>query len=114
MTEIPPGLEEACEEIVFLQNEVNRLHVRVVQSDALVAKHRQAIDDLNVQCKFWRQAAEHAVTGWDRLEEQHEELVARVLTLLQSEPGDVDGEAWRKLEAFVSPQFRIVEDEKPL
>jgi hypothetical protein len=31
-----------------------------------------AIEDLNVQCKFWRQAAEHAVKGWNALEDRVE------------------------------------------
>jgi hypothetical protein len=34
----------------------------------------KSCDDLNVQCRFWRQCAEHAVTGWNKLEDEHEAM----------------------------------------
>lgn len=39
------------------------------------------INDLNVQCKFWRQAAEHAVDGWNKLEDEYEGLLEKIDTL---------------------------------
>src|SRR5678816_2997514 len=50
----PPDLESALEEIAELRREIDRLTMLVICGDA-------AVDDLNIQCKFWRQAAEHAV-----------------------------------------------------
>ncbi len=37
-----------------------------------IATAAQTIDDLDLQCKFWRQAAEHAVKGWNDLEDRIE------------------------------------------
>lgn len=42
--------------------------------DAIEKMH----DDLAVQAKFWRQAAEHAVEGWNRLEEKYETAVQAI------------------------------------
>lgn len=39
--------------------------------------------DLTVQCKFWRQAAEHAVTGWNQLEDKYEGTVDIVRNLFE-------------------------------
>ena len=54
--------------------------------DALASRceaAEQAIEDLNVQCKFWRQATECAVDGWNALEEQYEDLQQRLRDLVQ-------------------------------
>ena len=86
-------LDDACDErdaliasTAHLESEVQRLtelnDSRAPAVDALEKMHNelgeeyrralQAIDDLNVQCKFWRQAAEHAVNGWNALEDKVE------------------------------------------
>ena len=62
--------QHACED---LEHCVEQRHDELTTAIA-------AIEDLNVQCKFWRQAAEHAVKGWndleDRVEAAREALVA--------------------------------------
>lgn len=77
----PPGIEEACEEIIAL---------------------RSAAVDLNTQLRFWRRCAEQALDRWNKLEDEHETLLGRVRTLLKSEPQDVDSEAWRQLEMLAA------------
>lgn len=96
---MPPSLEQAVEEILELKREVQRLELLVHQGD-------EAVADLNVQCKFWRQAAEHAVTGWNKLEDEHE-LLKDTLRALVTEPPTI-----------VSPEgapvdLRLVEEESP-
>jgi len=82
--------------------------------EELLEAHR-AIDDLNVQCKFWRQAAEHAVNGWNKLEDAHEALLEKLSALCSD-----DREEWAPpmpSEQTVDVGFgkmRIVEDETPL
>jgi chromosome segregation ATPase len=77
----PPGIEEADAEIVALRRELFAAQAESsrrkseLESQKLV-QHRLecAVDDLNVQCRFWRQCAEHAVTGWNKLEDEHEAM----------------------------------------
>ena len=45
------------------------------QIENLLHAAESACDDLNVQCRFWRQAAEHAVEGWNKLEDKIEHAV---------------------------------------
>lgn len=91
------------------------------------------VDDLNVQCKFWRQAAEHAVKGWNALEDR----VSAGLDALDAIEGNVDAvrellggaeerappDIVKAVDDALAPQqpsepgtmeFRVVEDESPL
>lgn len=100
----------------------------VIEINAIAS--REAIEDLNVQCKFWRQAAEHAVKGWndleDRVEAAREALVAiehnadTALELLGIEedapPYTVSGISFASITKDPSsPGFpRLVETETPI
>lgn len=73
----PPGLEEACEEIVTLQQEVNRLTLLVRKLDGEVRASLAALeygaeelDTLRVQVAFWKRACEQALDGWNKLEDE--------------------------------------------
>lgn len=98
----PPGIEEACEEIIAL---------------------RRAVDDLNVQCRFWRQAAEHAVKGWNALEDKYEMLLesarnaetclANTLAYVAPPVEDQPAEECGTADLGFGPR-RIVETEKPI
>jgi hypothetical protein len=109
-------LEEACDEIIEIGRERDR---------AL-----KAVDELNVQCKFWRQAAEHAVEGWNKLEDKHELVIEAVGTVLEDEATSLSLTSWHALEVLLeelpevelqprTPQappragLRIVETETP-
>ena len=63
-----------------LEDSKHELAVAQESYTEVCAMQLAAIEDLNVQCKFWRQAAEHAVKGWndleDRVEAAREALVA--------------------------------------
>jgi hypothetical protein len=54
-----------------LEDAVNEINVL----NAAVEGSKQTIDDLFVQLRFWRQAAERAVNGWNLLEDRYEQLV---------------------------------------
>lgn len=85
------------------------------------------IDDLTVQCKFWRQAAEHAVMGWNLLEDKCaatlEALNAiednadtvRALLGLEEECAPPLEDLLRELPTvdLGNGKLRVVEDEKP-
>lgn len=92
---------------------------------------RAAIDDLIVQCKFWRQAAEHAVKGWNALEDRVsaglealgaiEGNVDAVRELLGSAdewaPPDIIAPLKREMGTFSldgNTELRVVEEEKPV
>lgn len=102
-----PGIAEAVEEILELKREIQRLELVVKHGDA-------AIDDLNVQCKFWRQAAEHAVTGWNRLEDEHE-LLKDTLRALVAEPAApvLHSEHTDTVIDIGFGPMRLLEDETP-
>lgn len=62
------------ERIEELEDEVEK-HVRKYDAACrrikeLETGYEQSIADLNVIARFWRQAAEHAVTGWNALEDK--------------------------------------------
>lgn len=104
-----------------------------LRSDEMEAAEA-AIDDLNVQCKFWRQAAEHAVKGWNALEDKVEAAkealdaiegnldAARELLggLDERAPPDIAAAVDKALEPYASYELepgrklRIVEDETPI
>ena len=90
MTECETHIEALMAEVDDLESRCDRLehdlctaqhacedleHCIAERHDELTAANA-AIDDLSVQCKFWRQAAEHAVKGWNDLEDKHEQLLA--------------------------------------
>ncbi len=84
------SLEAACDEIIALT---------------------RTIDDLRVQCKFWRQAAEHAVTGWDKLEDEHELLLDTLRALVHDNTPELPATIAELKQSL--PGFTIVETEKP-
>lgn len=69
--------------------------------EEIVERLKLELEAANVQARFWRQAAEHAVDGWNALEDKHEHLRELVATLLKSEPQDPDAAVWFQLEALV-------------
>lgn len=80
---------------------------------------RAAVDDLNVQCKFWRQAAEHAVNGWNKLEDEHEALLEKLSALASDNrdewaPPVLHGENQDVVVDVGFGKMRLVEDETPL
>lgn len=102
--EMPPTLEQAHEEIETLRLEIKRLDLLVLQGD-------KSISDLNVQCKFWRQCAEHAVTGWNKLEDEHELLKETLRALVRDdEPAYLDAAQSCEVDIGLGP-MRLVEDE---
>lgn len=102
-------LEEACEEINVL--------------NAALEGAKQTNDDLVVQCKFWRQAAEHAVTGWNALEDKYETLLeatrnaeaclANTLAYV-APPDDAAPAEQSSVDLGDGVKLRLVEDEEPL
>lgn len=70
----PPGIEEACEEIVELSHEIDRQKVLV-----LLAEQRLA--DAQTVEKFWRNCAEQALRLWERERDDCEALEERVAYL---------------------------------
>jgi hypothetical protein len=71
--EVERKLVEACEEIIVLKRQLEEQHTVAV---------------------FWRQAAEHAIVGWDALEDEHELLkdTLRALAAKEPEPPEVPRE----------------------
>jgi hypothetical protein len=55
-------------------DEILELRRQLEDREACIHASERAIDDLNVQCRFWRQCAEHAVAGWNKLEDEHEAM----------------------------------------
>jgi len=97
----------AADEILTLRAELERLRTLSDARDKAVdalermhnglgAKYREAVaqldaaskacNDLDVQARFWRQCAEHAVTGWNALEDEHE----RVLDVVEEALDDLN------------------------
>jgi hypothetical protein len=62
---------------------------RVMYMHETSALHRE-LEDLKVQCRFWRQAAEHAVDGWNKLEDEHELLKETLRALAREDDGPED------------------------
>lgn len=103
--------EWACDEIERLEAELEAAS--------------KAIDDLNVQCKFWRQAAEHAVNGWNALEDKVE-AAREILDALEGNAFEArtllgSSEEWAppELSPYASYEvggvkLRVVEEESPL
>ncbi len=97
--------------------EVYELRKDVRLAESVLAASKQTIDDLTVQCKFWRQAAEHAVDGWNKLEDEHETLLESIRAIDTVIDKIVDDRAeWapprEALEIAQSlPGFTIVETE---
>jgi hypothetical protein len=96
-----PGLEEACEEIIQLRLACEEAMAEVIRlrreataaavrrfKDAELVTAQQA--DLEVQCKFWRQAAEHAVNGWNVMQDRFEEAVEAIRRVLDESKYDGD------------------------
>lgn len=99
-----------------------------------LAAANAAIEDLNVQCKFWRQAAEHAVKGWNALEDkveaakealdaiEHNTDAVRELLGSSDEwaPPDIVAAVDHALSPYASYELepgvklRVVEDETPI
>jgi hypothetical protein len=94
--EVERKLVEACEEIIALKRQLEEQHTVAV---------------------FWRQACEHAIVGWDALEDEHELLkdTLRALVSKEPEPLDVPREAVEGLiDLGDGVTLRVVEEEKPL
>lgn len=49
-----------------------RMSKELSQAKSVIEEGIQTIGDLTVQLKFWRQAAEHAIAGWNALEDRVE------------------------------------------
>lgn len=87
--------------------------------------YSKTIDDLEVQLRFWRQAAEHAVNGWNALEDKHESLLEAARNVIE---GTERIGAWQALKSLIDEEPalpfvpikdpalgpHIVEEEKPL
>lgn len=77
--------------------------------------YKQAQEDLNVQVRFWRQAAEHAVLGWNALEDKYEALQNAARDMLEC--GSVQN--WHALDELVDERedppaiCKPVEDPEP-
>jgi DNA repair exonuclease SbcCD ATPase subunit len=106
----PPGIEEACTEIVALREEI-------------VALKRQ-LEEQQVIAKFWRQAAEHAVAGWNDLEDRYEdklEKLRNIEAMLSLTIGD-DREEWappitddpQTIDLGDGVKLTVIEDETPV
>ena len=116
---------KACAELIEKLTESEAIAMQKTYINKLEA----AIDALDVQCKFWRQAAEHAVTGWNALEDRVE-AAKEALGALE---GNIDAvhellgssDEWAPpvpvppMQCAKEPEvngwpLRIVEDETPL
>ncbi len=64
----PPGIEEACDEIVALRREIDRQKVR-----NLVLETK--LEDAQTLEHFWRRAAEQALRLWDRSQNEYDNLI---------------------------------------
>ncbi len=62
---------EACERAGLVE-EVSIFKAREKMHGQALSHQSNLIEELDVQCKFWRQAAEHAVKGWNALEDKVE------------------------------------------
>ena len=58
---------------------------RIAELEAELEAAKKAIDDLNVQCAFWKQVADHAVNGWNALEDEHDLLKDTLRALVRSD-----------------------------
>lgn len=87
-------LEDACDEIIAL---------------------RRRLEELDTVSLFWRQAAEHAVTGWNALEDEHDLLkeTLRALAAVEPAPLAVSKEAVEGLiDLGDGVKLRVVETER--
>ncbi len=94
----PPGIEEACDEIVAL-----RAALSIVKRERDKA-HRErdgatrALEDLAVECSFWKRAAEQSLRMWEHAQddldgaEQRRFLAWRVGTFGGAFVFDTEGE----------------------
>ena len=123
-------LEEACEEIIYLRGEVATLAREYDGAKAAceslaiyIRAQGRANDDLDLQIKFWRQACEHAVTGWNKLEDKYESIIesarnaetclANTLAYLEPVVEDQPAEECTSADLGFGP-LRVVEEETPL
>lgn len=60
-----------------------------IAREEIIALKRQVVD-LDVIARFWRLAAEHAVTGWNKLEDEHELLKETLRVLSAPEPSPIE------------------------
>ena len=57
------------------------------------------LDDLEVQLRFWRQAAEHAIEGWNKLEDKYDALIEMIGGMLEEWP-DLPISMWHDFECI--------------
>lgn len=89
------NLARACEEIISL--------TRMLEEQTTIAL-------------FWRQAAEHAVTGWNALEDKHD-LLLETLRALTKDEASPPTAASSRTEETVDLGFgpcRLLEEETPI
>ncbi len=77
------GLEEACGEIIALRREVQRLVIVVWQQDRELDRWRHGVMiegdyvcPRDLECDFWKRAAEQALRIWERAEDRADEMQA--------------------------------------
>lgn len=77
-----------------LMESQERLAAEVIELKRQLEAATKACDDLSVQCRFWRQCAEHAVTGWNKLEDDRAATLdaVRELKRAAAEFGGLDPE----------------------
>lgn len=83
---------------------------RLLEACDEINRYASALDDANVQCRFWRRAAEHAVDGWNALEDQHELLVDTLRALVREPKESIYPEGDPVAQSM--PGYTIVETEK--
>lgn len=65
-------MDEALMHGMEPHDEIEYWRARATGAERQLDAQNAAIEDLNTQCRFWRQAAEHAVEGWNKLEDKHD------------------------------------------
>ena len=70
----PPALDAAREEAEELQREIQRYQVLEMNATRELKGAKRALEDLAIECAFWKRAAAQAMRMWERVEDERDDL----------------------------------------